>query len=44
MAIRNTILASAVLLAMPFMAATKAATDEQEKGQVLAVLQSVADE
>jgi hypothetical protein len=44
MEIRNSILASAVLLAMPFTAATAAGTTEQEKGQVLAVLQSVADE
>jgi hypothetical protein len=44
MANHNTILASAVLLAMPFMAASKAATNDQEKRQVLAVLQSVADE
>ena len=44
MAIDKTILVSAMLLAMPFMAATTAAPTEQEKGQVLAVLQSVADE
>jgi hypothetical protein len=44
MAIHKILLASAVLLAMPFMALTKAATNDQEKGQVLAALQSVADE
>jgi hypothetical protein len=50
MAIHKTHLAFAVLLAMPFTAATAArATEEtraaeQEKGQVLAVLQLLADE
>jgi hypothetical protein len=38
------ILALAVLLAMPCMTAATAETTEQEKGQVLAVLQAVAEE
>jgi hypothetical protein len=44
MALNKTILALVVPLAMPFMAQATAGTTEQEKGQVLAVLQSVADE
>ena len=44
MVLDKTIPAFAVLLAMPFTAATAAENTEQEKRQVLAVLQSVADE
>jgi hypothetical protein len=43
MAIDKTIVAFAVLLAMPFMTAATAATIEEQRGQVLAVIQSVAD-
>jgi hypothetical protein len=44
MAIEKTILALAVLLVPLFMAAPTAGATEQEEGQVLAVLESVADE
>jgi hypothetical protein len=44
MAVRKKILASAVLLMMPFMAARAVQATEQDREQVVAAVQTVADE